>query len=241
MKYINCCILLAYISLANAQNYNRVEGEGNNPFNKKGFYFILYKNGNITDTIEGSFIKRRGHSENYIKSKKQIYSPNDIDSVIVYTKKKDITSDRMTAVSIDNMFLFNTVTGNIKCYNMVPYTDKKFSLYFQKDGALEYNTNYFRANTLKQWVQDDEESLQYWKKYRKRKMIRMVGPIAGVAGGLTLTTILSNRGMPDASGLAFVGTVFAGTLWFFIKPIHPSSIIDKYNANKRKNENFFQD
>ena len=68
-------------------------------------------------------------------------------------------------------------------------------------------------------------------------MLRIFGPLSTVALGLTITGVLSKNN-PDAAGLAFVATN-TWAFWFFIKPIHPSKIIEKYNANKRKDEKFF--
>lgn len=237
VRYSYTILFLLIIRLGISQT-NKVPGEGNLRYQKKGLHFLVFKGDGKGDTLEGTFVKSNGHTKNFIKLKGEDLFPNKVDSIYLWSKTKEKTSDTMKAVSMNDMFLFNTVTGQLKCYSLVPYNDKKYSIYFQNQSSeLFYNTNDFRKNVLPEWVKDDKETYEYWKEYRRRKMLRIVGPLATVAVGLTLTGVLS-KSNPDAAGLAFVASN-TWAFWFFIKPIHPSKIIEKYNANKRKDEKFF--
>lgn len=232
---ITCFVfyLAGFSQKANPNNKNEGYKQG-------GYQFYLFYKNHLKIRSAGVFIKRMGHSKNLLKANGETVLPTMLDSAFVWREVSDHTIDTLKAVVVENKLLFNTVTGEIKCYSMIPTTLKNFSIYFQgKDGKLYYNTNHFRKKILCEWVKDDADAFADWKKYRKRKMIRTYGPLCTAAIGISFSLLLSEK-HPDASGLAFVGANL-WPIWFCVKPIHPSKIIEKYNANKRKDEKFFQE
>ena len=238
MKAVLVFLILIGISI-NSSAQSDIPGYKNNRYVKKELMFKLFYKNNSKITTRGTYIKRTGHKKNLIQINTGHVFPNELDSLYLWEEKSSTAIDTMKAVSINNMFLFNAVTGQIKSYSLVPFTNKSFSLYFQNNnGELYYNTNHFRKKILKDWVSDDAAAFEYWKEYRKRKMIRIFGPIGTIAFGASLAAVFSKK-YPDASGLTIVGTNLLWPMWFLIRPIHPSKIIEKYNANKRKNEIFF--
>ena len=148
----------------------------------------------------------------------------------------------MIAVSLSDRFLFNTITGSIQAYNLVPYTDKKYAELYSKDkGEIFFNNGKFKRKILKDWVKDDPESFSLWKKHRRTKLIyRTACPYGFMAAGLTASVFISKNNK-DLGGAVGISSLFFPMLFYLVPPIHPSEIVEKYNASKRKNEKFFYD